>query len=74
MAFWDKEESIVSVKKNKSENIEVKYAEKNDKAFYDIRIIKADKEGVLHPTSNGVAIPVSHLDTIINSIKDYNNK
>lgn len=74
MAFWDKEESIVSVKKNKSENIEVKYVEKNDKAFYDIRIVKADKDGVLHPTSNGAAVPVSHFDTIVDAVKAYSEK
>ena len=74
MAFWDKEVSIVSVKKNKSENIEVKYVEKNEKSFYDIRISKADKDGVYHPTSNGVAIPESHWDTIIDAVKAYNKK
>lgn len=74
MAFWDKEEMIVSVNKNKSENIEAKYVEKNDKGYVDVRISKADRDGNFHPTSNGVAIPISHWDTIVDSVKEHLKK
>lgn len=74
MAFWDKEESIISVQKNKSENVEVKYVEKNDKGYVDVRISKADREGEFHPTSNGVAIPVSEWNKISDSVKEHLTK
>lgn len=74
MAFWDKEESITSVQKNKSENIEIKYVEKNEKGYVDIRISRADRDGNFHPTSNGVAVPVSEWDTISDAIKGHLNK
>lgn len=57
MAFWDKEEVLKTVKKNKSENIEARRCFKCDKTYIDIRVLKVDTEGEFHPTSKGVAVP-----------------
>lgn len=64
-SFWDKEENIIEIEKNKSENIIVKECSKNEKEYVDIRISKVDKEGIYHPTSSGVVIPKEGFDKII---------
>lgn len=63
-SFWDKEEELSTVEKNKSENIVAKRCTKGDKTYIDIRISKVDKEGEYHPTSKGVAIPENLMDDL----------
>lgn len=72
--FWDKEELITTVTKNKSENIQVKYCEKNEKSYIDIRIVIHDSDGEYRPTSKGIAIPQESLEEIIEKIQEYKAK
>ena len=68
MAFWDQEESLIIVDKNKAEKIEVKHCVLKDKEYIDIRtLFKKDEE--FTPTSKGVAIPVEKITDIIEAIR-----
>lgn len=71
MAFWDKEELIITVEKNKSENIDIKHCKKNDKKYIDVRISRVNKENVYTPTSSGVAIPEDKWQEISQAINSF---
>jgi hypothetical protein len=49
MAFWDKEESLVTIDKNKSEKIEFKYCEKGDKKYIGLTFLKKNSEDEFKP-------------------------
>lgn len=64
-SFWDTEELILSVEKNKSQNIDVRKCTKDEKEYIDIRVSKVDKDQVYHPTASGVAIPKDSWEKIL---------
>ena len=69
-SFWDKEELILTIAKNNSQNIDVKRCEKNEKSYIDIRVSKVDKDLVYHPTASGVAIPEANWSEIVNKVNE----
>lgn len=67
MAFWDQEQLLITVDKNKSEKINVKHCVLKDKEYIDIRIA-FEKEGEFLPSSKGVSIPIEKVSDIIEAI------
>lgn len=74
MAFWDKEELLVSIQKNKSQNIDVRFCIKSDKEYIDIRTSYLNKSGEYYPSSNGVAIPKGSWNEIMEAVNKFNEK
>lgn len=64
MAFWDKEESLITFDKNKTEKIEVKHCEIKGKEFIDIRTLFKGDNDDWKPSSKGVAIPADRFKEI----------
>ncbi len=64
MSFWDSEELIGEVGKNKSEKYVVKKLFKNDKEYRDVRIYY-NEDGEFKPSKKGIVIPNDKLDKII---------
>lgn len=73
--FWDTEEIIDTVEKNKSEKIEIKLCTRKDVNYVDIRILKksSTSDDYLH-TKNGICLSYDlykHIrDTIDEKIKE----
>jgi hypothetical protein len=57
--FWNEEEVLESGEKNKAEKVELRYAKKKEKEYYDVRSFFKDKndETQFNPSTKGVAIP-----------------
>jgi hypothetical protein len=75
MAFWDKEEKLLTIDKNKSEKLEIIRAEKNGKEFIQICTLKqfAGEIEFKHSNAN-VSIPADKFkeisDLVLNEPKD----
>lgn len=66
MSFWDKQEQITVLPKNKTEDIMISHCTKNDKEYIDIRIYKQTYGSTTKTlTKNGVAIP---METFLNEM------
>lgn len=73
MAFWDKQTTIGTVKKNKVENLIVSVCEIDNKKFIDIRTYRHFKDDEYKATSKGITLPFNkkqELLDILNKIKD----
>lgn len=58
-SFWDKQEELVVLPKNKSEDIMISHCIKNSKEYIDIRIYKQNYgSNAKTLTKSGVAIPM----------------
>jgi hypothetical protein len=56
MAFWDKEESIIIVDKNKVEKVEFKYCELKNKQYIALTYLKKTNEE--YKPIGGTSIPI----------------
>jgi hypothetical protein len=63
-SFWDTEELLGEIEKNKSELIKVKKVTKGDKTYTDIRIFLKNEEEY-RPTGKGVVIPNESINELI---------
>jgi hypothetical protein len=75
MAFWDFEEEISVIEKNKTESIEVKWAQKDGRQYIVQSVIRKnrDDDGFSH-TGKTVAMPVDKFlsinDAILNKLNE----
>jgi hypothetical protein len=74
MAFWDKEELVTTVEKNKAEKIEVYRTELKDKKYIYFHTLKKVGEEWEH-TTKSVSIPADKMNEIIAALaKDTSDK
>lgn len=61
-SFWDKEELIGKITKNRTEEIQIKQVSKGGKEYVDIRVFWHDgTEDEFKPSQKGVAVPKDAL-------------
>ena len=75
--FWDRQEEIITIQKNKTEFIEVSYVEKSNKKYILESIYRIVKEEKMY-TGKSIATPLTQCqdkyDAIINNLKIYLNE
>lgn len=65
--FWEEQEAIGSITKNKKEEVVISRCMRNNKQYLDIRIHSKskDEESVFYPTSKGITLEVDKKDILI---------
>ena len=75
--FWDKQEEIITIQKNKTEFIEVSYVERNNKKYILESVYRVLKKEKMY-TGKSIATPLSQCqdkyDAIISKLKTYLKK
>lgn len=67
--YWDEEKELVSVQKNKKDNIVVKHVSKDDDHFIDIRTYSKNDDDEYIPTPKGAVTPMSEIPKIIQAMQ-----
>lgn len=65
--FWNNQQEIVTVEKNKKETIKVSLCERQDKEYIELRIYAEDR-----PTKKGIVIPKEMWNTISTEVNKIN--
>ena len=64
--FWDNQNTIGSIEKNKNENIVVSTCERNNNKYLDVRIhIKSKDSNEYVPTSKGFNVKIEKLKELL---------
>ena len=64
--FWDNQNTIGSIEKNKNENIVISTCERNNNKYLDVRIhIKSKDSNEYVPTSKGFNVKIEKLKELL---------